>query len=461
MNELIISSAFDLSEVARLTYENESEVFNKLSMAHELHEDHQSELSKSKRIEIFNNLKDFIHVYEDELSTLIAKEGGKPLKDAIVEVKRAAEGVDVAISELRNLKGQVIPMDLSPASKGKHAYTIKEPIGVVLAISAFNHPLNLIIHQVIPALAAGCPVLVKPALTTPLSCKRLVELLYKSGLPKQWCQMIICEDQVAEKLVSDSRVKFLTFIGSAKVGWYLRSKLAPGAKCSLEHGGAAPVIVTESADLEMVVPKVLKAGFYHAGQVCVSAQKVFVHESVMDRFKTMMISGMDELVTGDPSLDDTDVGPLILPRELQRVSSWVKEAIEEGAQVLYGAEEFSDTCYAPTLLLNPSEKSKVSTKEIFGPVVCLYSYSELDNAIDRANELDFCFQSAIFTNNMDEAFKATSRLCAKAVMVNEHTAFRVDWMPFGGAKNSGLGVGGIGPAMEDMSHEKLVVFSEN
>ncbi|WP_268967880.1 aldehyde dehydrogenase family protein [Veronia nyctiphanis] len=318
--------------------------------------------------------------------------------------------------------------------------------------------MNLIIHQTVPAIAVGCPVLVKPATTTPLSCIRFVEILKEAGLPEGWCQALVCDNTAASKLVSDERVNFLSFIGSAKVGWMLRSLLAPGTRCALEHGGAAPVIVDESADLDAVVPELTKGGFYHAGQVCVSVQRVYVHESICDEVATRISEGARKLKVGDPLDPETEVGPLILAQEVNRVSAWVEEAKAEGAKILCGGEKISDHCYAPTVILNPSETARVSQQEIFGPVVCVYSYTDKDDAIKRANSLPFAFQAAVYTQNLEDALYTSSRLNATAVMVNDHTAFRVDWMPFGGRDASGMGLGGIQYSMHDMTRDKMMVF---
>ncbi|MCK5704364.1 MAG: aldehyde dehydrogenase family protein, partial [Cyclobacteriaceae bacterium] len=237
-----------------------------------------------------------------------------------------------------------------------------------------------------------------------------------------------------------------------------RSKLSPGTRCSLEHGGAAPVIVEKDADFHEMLPSLLKGGFYHAGQVCVSVQRVFAHESICDEVASQLAEMASKLVVGDQMDEKTEVGPLILPGEVDRVEEWVNEAIEAEAKLLCGGKRISDTCYEPTVLMNPPLNVRVSTQEIFGPVVCVYSYSDRDKAIEVANSLDVHFQAAVFTKDLDVALDCVKKLNATAVMVNDHTAFRVDWMPFGGAKKSGLGLGGILNSMEEMSKEKLMVI---
>ena len=394
----------------------------------------------------------------DELTRIAAEEGGKPYLDSRVEVLRAINGVKLAIEHIAHIKGEQIPMGQTESSVNRLAFTLREPIGVVASISAFNHPLNLIIHQVVPAIAVGSPVIIKPALTTPLSCLKFMEILAQAGLPTGWCQILVCENDVSEKLVTDERINYFSFIGSANVGWLLRSRLSPGTRCALEHGGAAAVIVEADADFKPMIDSLLKGGFYHAGQVCVSVQRVFVHESICNALAEQLSAKAVKLVVGNPLDQKTEVGPLILPREVDRVESWVDEARDLGATVLCGGHRISDTCYAPTVLLNPSEDAKVSRLEIFGPVVCVYSYTDRQDAIRRANSLPYAFQASIFTKDLDTALDAVKQLNATAVMVNDHTAFRVDWMPFGGRDSSGIGMGGIQYSMHEMTREKMIVL---
>ena len=238
----------------------------------------------------------------------------------------------------------------------------------------------------------------------------------------------------------------------------LRSKLASGTRCALEHGGAAPVIIDHDADLEDALPLIAKGGFYHAGQVCVSTQKVFVHESLIYDFSKELVKLAEKLVVGDPNDEKTEVGPLIQKNEVDRVDQWVNEAKMAGAKILTGGKKIGTTCYAPTIILNPPDEVKVSTHEIFGPVVNIYPFKDRLNAIERANLTPFSFQAAVFTRSIDTALDTAKRMNATAVMINDHTAFRVDWMPFGGRKDSGLGVGGILPTMLEMTEEKLLVF---
>ena len=458
---LTVVQAYDGAVIEEVPMVGEAQVEALLAQAYALYRDYDCWLPADTRIEVLQKLIPLMQSQEEELALLIAREGGKPLAYAQVEVARAIHGVKLAIDEIGQLKGENIPMDLSAAGANHSAYTIKEPIGVVVAVSAFNHPLNLIVHQAIPAVAVGCPVIVKPAARTPLSCLRLVALLHKAmdevGVPTAWCQVCVCDRTAANKLITDARVAFMTFIGSARVGWELRRQLAPGTRCSLEHGGVAPVIVAADADLIATVPALVTGGYYHSGQVCVSVQRVFVDNAIKAEFIKELKNQVSKLVIGDSTDINTQVGPLIRPSEVDRVEQWVNEAIEAGAKCEIGGKRINDHFYAPTILVDPPHESKVSSQEVFGPVVCVYGYENVQEAITLANALPVAFQAAVFTENSDAAMDIVYRLDAAAVMVNDHTAFRVDWMPFAGRRLSGMGTGGIRYTMEDMVQDKLVV----
>ena len=453
-----VRAPFDGALIATLPTAGEEDVERALAKAHALFRDRDAWLSPARRIEILRAAARLMEERAEALALEAAREGGKPLNDSRVEVARAIDGVLHCAEVLRFEAGHVVPMNVNAASARRVAFTLREPIGVVVAVSAFNHPLNLIVHQVGPALAAGCPAIVKPAGDTPLSCLRFVDILHEAGLPADWCRaLVIADSALATRLVTDRRVGFFSFIGSGRVGWMLRSKLAPGTRCALEHGGVAPAIVAPDADLDAAVPKLVKGGFYHAGQVCVSVQRIFAHRSIANSLASRIAEGARALKVGDPTLAETEVGPLIRHQELERVDGWVREAVEGGAALLCGGKALSESCYEPTVLLEPPAGSRVSTEEVFGPVVCVYAFDELDEAIARANSLPVAFQAAIFTRDHATAMRAYARLDASAVMLNDHTAFRVDWMPFAGLRESGLGVGGIPHTFRDMQIDKMFV----
>lgn len=455
---LKVFSPYDESLIKEIPMVGEKEVESALQKAYSLFLNRKQWIPAYKRIEILEKVQELMKSRVEALTKTAAAEGGKPYIDSKVEVMRAINGVKIAAEEIGRLTGEQIPMGLTQASVNRIAFTTREPIGVVASISAFNHPLNLIVHQTVTAFAAGCPVIVKPASTTPLSCLAFAEILKEAGVPEGWVQVVITDNEVAEKLVTDPRINYLSFIGSAKVGWYLKSKLAPGTRCALEHGGAAPVIVEADAQLEDMVAALVKGGFYHAGQVCVSVQKIFVHESIAKEVADKISALAQNLIVGDPLDEKTEVGPLILPKEVDRVEEWVNEARENGGEIICGGKRISDTCYAPTVIYNPPQDVKVSKEEIFGPVVCVYPYSDREEAINQANALPYHFQAAVFTKDLDIALDTVQKLNATAVMVNDHTAFRVDWMPFGGRDASGEGLGGIPYSMQEMTREKLMVI---
>lgn len=460
MKKFEVRNPYDNRAIDTLYYMSYSEISNRLQKAYDIFSDKNKWLQPHQRINILEQFLSLLKTNKLELVRQAVIEGGKPFIDSKIEVERAINGVRIAINNIPNLIGRQIPMRITTSSEHRIAYTYRDPIGVVFAISAFNHPINLIIHQVITAIASNCPVLIKPAIKTPLTCIKLLEILDKTDLPENWCQLILSPNEITEKICSDPRINYLSFIGSANVGWKLRSKLSEGTICSLEHGGVAPIIMCEDADIESLLPLIVKGGFYHAGQVCVSVQRLFVHFSIIDEVSKELTKLTKRLLVGDPQKEDVriEVGPLITPENVTRVDKWVKNAIKEGAKLLCGGEKISETCYKPTLLLDPPDDAQISKEELFGPVICLYTYHDRDEAIFRANNLPYCFQAAVFTRNLDVAIDTINKIDATAVMVNDHTAFRVDWMPFGGKKRSGLGNTGIINSMYNMTYEKMAII---
>lgn len=458
MREIEVTSPYDGKVVGTVPFTDIAGVEKAIDLAYEKYLDKDNWIPKFKRVEILEKLMEIMSSQVEELTILCASEGGKPYIDSKVEVLRAINGVKIAIEQIGLQEGHEIAMGHTPTSTNRIAYTMKEPIGVVAAISAFNHPFNLAIHQVIPALAVGCPVIIRPATQTPMSAVKLVELLAEAGLPQGWAQAVVCDRTAGELLVTSAKTAFFTFIGSGPVGWYLNSKSSPGTRAALEHGGVAPVIVEPDADIDSMIPDLVKGGFYHAGQVCVSVQRIFVHESIADEVASKIADKASKLIVGDQLDPKTEVGPLINHDEVNRVEEWVNDAIQKGGKILTGGKRISDSCYEPTVIVNPSDDAIVSQKEVFGPVVIVYPYKTLDEAIARANQLDVSFQAAVFTKNIDTALKAVKKLNGTAVMVNDHTAFRVDWMPFGGARTSGLGLGGIPDSMNEMQNQKMMVI---
>ena len=459
MAEKAVTAPFDGAFIQNVPAADADTVEKALATAHGLYRNRAGWIPKHKRLEILRKTAEIIKERREDLALQAAREGGKPLPDSLVEIDRAADGVENCVEVIRAEGGHVIPMGVNAASVGRMAFTQFEPIGVVVAVSAFNHPFNLIVHHVAPAIATGCPVIVKPAEATPISCFNFVSILREAGLPEEWCQVVVPENrQISTALVTDPRVAFFSFIGSAKVGWSLRSQLAPGARCALEHGGAAPVIFAKDADLATSLPLLAKGGLYHAGQVCVSVQRVFADAAVAGTVADGLAELAMKMKVGDPTLSDTEVGPIIKKSEADRIEEWIKEAVDGGAKLVCGGERLSDSLIQPTILLNPPPSVRVSQMEIFGPVICVYSYDNMDDALAQANSLPVSFQAAVFTQNLDTALYAYKHLDGTAIMVNDHTAFRVDWMPFAGARQSGHGVGGIPYTIHEMQTEKMMVM---
>lgn len=456
---LEVRAPFDGAHLATLEVSTPQEIEAALANAYSLFRDRNRWLDASRRIEILNRARAIVLERRDTLALTVARESGKPLRDALTEISRAANGIELCVQQLFCDAGQVVPMGVDATSASRVAFTQYEPVGVVLGIAAFNHPFNLVVHQLAPAVAVGAPVVIKPSPKTPLSCRAIVDIFHEAGLPEGWAQMVLPLDTATiGAMLRDPRIGYLTFIGSSTVGWKLRSQLAPGTRCALEHGGLAPAIVAQDANLAEAIPRLARAAFWHAGQACVSAQRIFCHRHVIDDFVAGLAAAGRKLVTGDPTHTTTDVGPLITHAENDRVADWVREAIAEGARAVSGATRISASCYANTVLLNPSPHSKVSRKEIFGPVVAVYPYEDLDAAIAAANDVEFAFQAAVFTQDLDRAMHVFRGLDGTTVMLNEHPLFRVDWMPFGGARQSGLGVGGMAYTMKDMRTEKMLVW---
>lgn len=458
---LEVKSPWDNKIVGSIETQNSHEIEQIISIVTQVSKLKGYDFPPKERIEVLKSFCKKIQNNIVPLAELATSEGGKPITDSIIEIKRGAEGVESCIEVLKSEVGSVIPMNINEASKNRIAFTQKEPIGVVLAVSAFNHPFNLIIHQIIPAIATGCTVIVKPAEDTPLSCKKIVKMLYESGLPKDRCQFVMPETlDLATKLVSDKRIDFFSFIGSSKVGWFLRSKLSPGTRCSLEHGGMAPTFVTANSDLDSCAKSIARGGFYHAGQVCVSVQRVYLSKQISTNFIEKFKNEVKKVKLGDPMNKNTVVGPLIRNSEVKRVDQWVNESLENGSKLILGGKVLSKSTYDKTIILNPKNTDKISKFEIFGPVVTIHEYERFEKAIEDANSLDVSFQASIFTNQINELLKFYEKINASSVFHNDHTAFRVDWMPFAGLKHSGHGIGGIKYSMHDMQIDKMLVLKK-
>jgi len=414
-------------------------------------------LPAHKRAEILVKVVAGIARRHDEIARQISDEAGKPLKAARVETSRAMSTYTFAAVEARKLAGEMVPMDAAQAGEGKLAFTLRRPIGVVGAISPFNFPLNLVAHKLAPALAAGCPVVLKPATQTPLSALLLAELEDEAGLPPGWLSVVVGPSaEIGDVLVEDERVKAITFTGSGAVGWGLAGR-APRKKVNLELGNATPVIVTADADVEAAAAAMAANAFSFAGQSCISVQRLYVERPAFDRFVETFLPKVEALKVGDPADEETDVGPLIDQDARERILDWIDEARDGGAEILTGGEE-QDGLIAPTVIAGASPDLKVSCEEVFGPVVTVNAFDSLDEAIELANSTRYGLQAGIFTSRLDTAMRAGRELEFGGVIVNEAPTFRADQMPYGGVKDSGNTREGPAYAVRELTEERLVVF---
>ena len=413
-------------------------------------------LPAHKRAEILVRVAGLIGRRHEELARTISAEAGKPIKAARVEASRAMSTYTFAAVEARKLAGEMIPMEGAQAGEGKLGFTLRKPVGVVGAISPYNFPCNLVAHKIAPALAAGCPVVLKPASQTPLSALFLAELELEAGLPAGWLNVVVGRaSDIGDVLVEDERVKLITFTGSSDVGWGLQER-APRKRVKLELGNSTPVIVAADADIEAAATKLAGNAFAFAGQSCISVQRIYIERPVYDAFVQAFVPRVEALTIGDPADDNTDVGPVIDEGARERILEWIEEAKASGAQLLAGGLE--GELIRPTVLAGVADDQKVSCDEVFGPVVVLNPVDSVDEAIERANGTRFGLQAGIFTASIDSALRAADGLEFGGVTVNEAPTFRSDQMPYGGIKDSGNTREGPAWAVREMTEERLVVI---
>ena len=424
----------------------------------------QRVFEESRKLPVHARYEALLHISKrlaeraDEVAEVIAREGGKPLKWAKVEAARAVSTFRWAAEETRRDDGSVMRLDTEASLGSRVAIVRRFPLGPVLGISPFNFPVNLVAHKVAPALAVGAPIVLKPATKTPLGALLLGEIFLETDLPPGMYSVLPVGGSDAEKLVTDDRFAKITFTGSTGVGWGIKEK-APKKAVTLELGGNAGVIVHSDADIEKAAQRIAFGGFYQAGQSCISVQRVLVHEDVAQDLRTSLIAEVEKLKTGDPLDPETDVGPLIDHDSLERVSQWVDEAVQAGAEVLTGGKR-EDPFYLPTVLSKTKDSMKVRTEEIFGPVVTLEGYSDFDRAIDEVNNSQYGLQAGIFTSDVKLLFQAHRDMQVGGVIANDVSAFRADQMPYGGTKDSGQGREGLRWAMHEMTDPKVLVLSD-
>lgn len=414
-------------------------------------------MSGRERQRILEAVSDAIRDRAEEFARTMVLESGKPLKAARVEVARAVFTFKVAAGESTRINGEYLPLDASDNAAGRWGIVRRFPIGPIAAITPFNFPLNLVAHKIAPAIAAGCTMVLKPAPQTPLSALMLARIVQEAGWPAGALNVIPLSNDDAAPLVEDDRVKMLTFTGSTAVGWALKQR-AGKKKVVLELGGNAAAVVHSDADLEYAAERAVTAGFSYAGQSCISVQRLLVHESVFDRFLTLMVERVKKLKTGDPLQEGTDVGPLIREADAIRAESWVKEAVAGGARLVCGGKR-QGAMLDPALLTNTQPGMKVNCQEVFAPVKTVEPYRTFDDALRVVNDSPYGLQSGVFSRDMHLIFRAFEEIEAGGVIANDVPTFRADQMPYGGVKDSGLGREGLRYSIEEMTEQKLLVLN--
>jgi acyl-CoA reductase-like NAD-dependent aldehyde dehydrogenase len=454
---LEVRNPFDGSLVSKVAAPSEADVEKAVQAAADCVKEARN-LPTHARAEALMHISRRLDECATEVGELIAREGGKPLKWARVEAARAVSTFRWAAEECRRFDGEIMRLDTEASLGSRVALVRRWPLGPVLAISPFNFPVNLVAHKMAPALAVGAPIVIKPATKTPLGALLLGELFAETDLPAGMCSVIPIGGSRAGELARDERIKKISFTGSSQVGWELK-KADPKKAVTLELGGNAGVIVHDDADLARAAQRVAFGGYYQAGQSCISVQRVFAHQSVLDEFRDELVAEVGKLKTSDPMDPETDVGPLIDHDALEKVSSWVDEAVQGGAEILIGGKR-EDPFYSPTVLSRTSSGMKVRGQEIFGPVVTLEGYATFEEALALANETDYGLQAGVFTRDIDRIMLAHRDLEVGGVIVNDVSSFRADQMPYGGTKDSGTGREGLRYAMDEMTERRVLVLSE-
>lgn len=450
-----VRSPYDESLIGRVPLADAAVAERAIQSAHAAFT--ESEFPQHERAAVLDRAARLVEEREDDLTRTIAAEAGKPMKTARVEAQRCVSTLEFSAAAARTLTGEMIPMDASATGAGKLGYVLRLPRGVVAAINPFNFPLNLVAHKLGPALAAGNSVVLKPAGQTPFSGLKLADILIEAGVPDGWLNVVTGPgSEIGNAIVDHPDVAAISFTGSAPVGWEIRRR-APQKKVSLELGSTAPVIVMEDGDWERAADNIRIHAFSHAGQSCISVQRILVHTDVADEFTMRLIGNVEKLVVGDPMDEDTDVGPLISRTDRDRVKSWVDEAAAGGGEILTGGElTDEDRCLEPTIIREPSREANVWCAEVFGPVATLHTVNSLDEAIGLANDSNFGLHAGIFTRELGRGLDATQRLEFGGVIVNEVPTFRADQMPYGGVKESGNTREGPAFSVREFTEERFV-----
>ncbi|MFC2118198.1 aldehyde dehydrogenase family protein [Bacteroidota bacterium] len=453
-NVLTVLNPFDNSIIAETFLAGKKELDEAIIKGLEAEE-------KMKILPVFQKFKILMQISNElknnrnKLAKILSCESCKPLKYALAEIDRSVQSFLVAAEESKRLPSEYLSIDWTPAGVGKEGLVKYFPLGLIAGIAPFNFPMNLAVHKIAPAIAAGNPIILKPARSTPLSVLELAKIIDKTELPKGAISILPMDRQSGNQLVTDPRFKMLTFTGSPDVGWKMKNE-AGKKRVTLELGGNAGVIITESSDIDLAVKKCLTGGFAYSGQVCIHVQRIYVHKSIFDEFTEKYISKVNSLKKAMPESPETDISSMIDEENAKRVEEWVNEAIIDGAEILCGGNR-ENTYYEPTVLTNTNKKMKVNSSEVFGPVVCLEKYSDFTSAVNMVNDSKYGLQAGVFTNCIDEMNISFNDLDVGGVIINDVPTFRVDHMPYGGVKDSGNGREGLKYAIQEMMEPKLMI----
>ncbi|MFQ5900153.1 MAG: aldehyde dehydrogenase family protein [Thermodesulfobacteriota bacterium] len=412
-----------------------------------------------KRVKILERVIEGLKERQDELAETITLEAGKPILSSRTEVLRAINTFTIAMEEAKRIPGEVIPLDLMEGSEGRVGIVRRFPVGPILGISPFNFPLNLVAHKVAPAIAAGNPIIIKPASKTPLTALILGDIVDKAGGPDGAISVIPCPGSIAGDYIGDKRIEMLTFTGSPEVGWALKGR-AGRKKVTLELGGNAGAIVHSDSDIDLAAKRCVVGAFSYSGQVCISVQRIFVQQEVYGPFLKRLIETTKALRIGDPMDEKTDIGPMIDKGAVDRIEEWVEEAVKGGAKVTIGGKR-KGTVFDPTILTDTRPDMKVNCKEVFAPVVTVEPYKDFEEAVQGVNDSDYGLQAGVFTNDLNRIFYAFNEIQAGGVIVNDVPTYRTDQMPYGGIKESGFGREGVKYAIEEMTEMKLLALNTN
>ena len=457
MEKLVVNNKYTLKGIAEVSMASSSDIEEAVESSVKAF----TKFSKMASGRRYDLLAKFIQIFksnEERLTKLIVEEAGKPISYARSEFSRCVDTLMFALEETRRVGGEVIPMDFG-ASTGRRSFTSKFPIGPIIAISPFNFPLNLALHKIAPALASGCSIVLKPSPYTPLSSLLLGEFAAEAGYPEGVLNIVVCSNEKSEQLVRDERFKLLSFTGSPKIGWLLKS-IAGKKKVVLELGGNACAVIDETSNITEAAKKVATGAFLYSGQICISTQKVFISKNIYQEFKEALLLETSKLIAGDPTVEETVLGPIIDKDHVSRILKWISESKSNGANILCGGKvlESNSQVIEATVVEDYHSDDLLNSEEVFGPVVLLKSFTTDTECIDLVNETRFGLQAGVFTNRLDFMKMCFEEIEVGGVIINSVPGFRVDNMPYGGIKDSGLGREGIKYAMEDMTEEKILVF---